>query len=246
MNQTALFSLLIILVAALTHASYQLSVSVLTLLSGHALNRKVSHRRVCGLAGSYTLGVLLMTLLLLCSLVYTVSSSLGNTIPTAAWAAASGIVIGLGLTSWIFYFRKKAGASLWLPRAFADYLGRRAKRTRSLAESFSLGLSTTLAAILFIIGPLLVAALVIATTKHSAMLLTQLAVYVLVAVAPLGIIWLTLARNSSLATVQRWREKHKWFLQFMAGTVLVALGIYLYVTYVLSVEAVTTKGIVHV
>ena len=70
--------------------------------------------------------------------------------------------------------------------------------------------------------------------------------YVLVAVAPLGIIWLTLVRNSSLATVQRWREKHKWFLQFMAGTVLVALGIYLYVTYVLSVEAVTTKGIVHV
>ena len=215
MNQTDLFSLLIILVAALTHASYQLSVSVLTLLSGHALSRKVSHRRVCGLAGSYTLGALLMTLLLLCSLVYTVSSSLGNTIPTAAWAAASGIVIGLGLTSWIFYFRKKAGASLWLPRAF-------------------------------IIGPLLVAALVIATTKHNAMLLTQLAVYVLVAVAPLGIIWLTLARNSSLATVQRWREKHKWFLQFMAGTVLVALGIYLYVTYVLSVEAVTTKGIVHV
>ena len=65
MNQTDLFSLLIILVAALTHASYQLSVSVLTLLSGHALNRKVSHRRVCGLAGSYTLGALLMTLLLL-------------------------------------------------------------------------------------------------------------------------------------------------------------------------------------
>ena len=58
-------SFAIILLAALTHASFQLSVSVLTLLSGHALGRKTAHMRLLRLTGGFILGAGVMTVLLI-------------------------------------------------------------------------------------------------------------------------------------------------------------------------------------
>ena len=57
-------SLAIVGFAALIHASFQLSVSVLTLLSGHAIGAKKSHARLVRLTTSYTTGAGVMTLLI--------------------------------------------------------------------------------------------------------------------------------------------------------------------------------------
>ena len=58
-------SLLIVAVAALIHASFQLSVSMLTLLSSHTIGAKRSHARLLKLSGAFTFGVIVMTILAL-------------------------------------------------------------------------------------------------------------------------------------------------------------------------------------
>lgn len=57
-------SLAIVTLAALIHASFQVSVSVLTLLSGHSIGAKHSQARVLRLTFGYVVGVAVMTLTL--------------------------------------------------------------------------------------------------------------------------------------------------------------------------------------
>ena len=65
---TTIASLAIILLAAIVHASFQLSISVLTLLSGHALGSSTAHHRLVRLSSGYIAGVGVMTVLLLSTL----------------------------------------------------------------------------------------------------------------------------------------------------------------------------------
>lgn len=58
-------SLAIVALAALIHASFQLSLSVLTLLSGHAIGTKRSQAKVLRLSWGFIIGVGVMTLLVL-------------------------------------------------------------------------------------------------------------------------------------------------------------------------------------
>ena len=53
---TDIVALSIVCLAALIHASFQLSISTLTLMSGHALGRGQSHTRLVSLLGGFTAG----------------------------------------------------------------------------------------------------------------------------------------------------------------------------------------------
>jgi hypothetical protein len=53
----------IIGLAALIHASFQLSISMVTLLSGHSLGSKARASRTLHLAGAFFAGVVVMTML---------------------------------------------------------------------------------------------------------------------------------------------------------------------------------------
>ena len=70
MTPVIVSSFAIITFAAIIHASFQLSVSVLTMLSGHSLGRKTAHRKVLRLMGSFINGSIVATALLLASLSY--------------------------------------------------------------------------------------------------------------------------------------------------------------------------------
>ncbi len=60
-----LSSLAIVAFAGLIHASFQLSVSMLSLMSGHAIGAKRSHAKLMRLIGGFILGAGVMTMLLL-------------------------------------------------------------------------------------------------------------------------------------------------------------------------------------
>lgn len=226
-------SFAIIALAALVHASFQLSVSMLTVMSGHALSRKASHGRLLRLAGSFVIGALLMVVLLMVGIVYFMSTSF--TTPTGlTWAVASGLSIGVGIAVWAFYYRhRQSGTVLWLPRPFARFLEERARRTKYAAESFSLGLSSIVAELLFCCAPIIITALVLMTLP-APLQLAGIALYACIASLPLIIIYVLIGGGHSLAKIQRWRETNKRFLQFAAGSALLILGTYLYVDTVLT------------
>ncbi len=227
-------SLAIVAFAAFIHASFQLSVGVMSLLSGHALSAKKSHARILRLTTSYMVGAATMTLLLLSfvSLIFLHVFSTG--VPLVAWALVCGIGLGIGLAVWLFYYRRNGvGAELWIPRSFADHLHNRSKATHNSAEAFSLGLTSVIAELIFIIPPLSIAALVLLELP-DAWQLAGIALYTVISVTGLLIAWSFIGSGRSLARIQRWRTENKRFLQFAAGGALIVLGFFVYVSKIIS------------
>lgn len=234
-------SLVIIAIAALIHASFQLSVSMLTLLSSHTIGSKRSHARLMGLSGAFTTGVLVMTILLLATIALFAQLVLGTGDVTLAWITACGLLFGLGAAVWIFYYRKEQGTTLWLPRGMARYLSDRTKATKQSAEAFGLGVSSVLAELLFIFAPVLVAALVLAGLDTN-LQLAGIILYASLSLFPLVVINSLIGSGHKISHIQRWREDNKSFLQFMAGGGLIALGFYIYVDQVLSPTVMAAAG----
>lgn len=120
---------LVIAFAALLHASYQLGVSLLTLLSGHSLGAGRSFARLMKLNVAYLFGAAVITILLFTSLAYIMLISINDNVELA-WLVLSILNIATGLAVMIFYYRKAKGTGLWLPRAMALYLTQRTKKNQ--------------------------------------------------------------------------------------------------------------------
>lgn len=224
----------IIALAGLIHASFQLGVSMMTLLSGHSLSAKRSAQRTLGLVTCFFVGALVMTTLATSLAAYTVATLWPDNLPVWVWTVVSSLLLGLGLVVWIFYYRPgRAGTQLWLPRSLAHFLSARTKATRDGAEAFSLGLTSVLAELAFIFPPTCAAALAI-TRLPGSWQLPALAAYALVASMGLGIVVVMIGSGRRISTIQRWRETHKRFLQFAAGGGLIILGFFIYVTYAVT------------
>lgn len=225
-------SLLVIGFAALIHASFQLSASVLTMLSGHTIGAKRSHAKLLRLTVSFVAGTKVMTLLLVSFLALVLLDIFGSAPPQIVWAIACGLLVGLGVAVWLFYYRRENGTSLWIPRSFARHLNERSKATKTSAEAFSLGLTGVISELLFIIGPLLVAALVLIGLP-SLWQLIGVVLYTLVATLSSLIIWVLIGSGHSLSHIQKWREANKHFLRFAGGGGLLILGFFVYVNEVI-------------
>lgn len=225
----------IIATAGLIHASFQLSVSVLTLLSGHAIGKGASHGRVIRLVGGFVGGVAVMTTLLTSTIALVILTIYQNGyIPAGAWAVASGLLAGLGIAVWGLYYRHESGTTLWLPRGIARYLSERAKATKHAAEAFGLGLSSVAAELLFIVAPTIVVALTLIELSPGLQLL-GIATYTLMSLSSLLLVSALIGGGHKISKIQKWREANKSFLQFVAGSGLLILASYLYVYQVVSV-----------
>lgn len=228
-----LTSLLVVAFAGLIHASFQLSISVLTLLSGHAIGAKHARSRVLGLTFSFVGGVTVMTLLLLSFIAFILVSMFGSDSPDLLWSVACGLTIGVGVAVWLFYYRREKGTALWVPRGIAHYLSDRTKATKHTAESFGLGMMSVVGELLFIIAPLFVAALVLSQLDPVWQLL-GVAIYVIVSILPLKTVWMLISGGNKISDIQKWRESNKYFLQFVAGAGLIILGVFTYVCKVVT------------
>lgn len=230
-------SLAIVAFAALIHASFQLSVSVLTLLSGHSIGAKKSRARVLSLTASFVTGAGVMTLLLLAFASLVFLHIFGIEVPLLVWAVVCGLVLGIGIAVWLFYYRKgKSGTELWIPRGFAKHLSERSKATHHSSEAFSLGLTSVIAEFLFIIPCLAIAALVIINLPGGWQLVA-LGIYTFISLIGLLLVWSLVGSGKSLSNIQKWREKNKHFLQFSAGSALVVLGFFVYVNEIMATIA---------
>lgn len=236
MTPLTISSLIIIIFAGLIHASFQLSLSVLTLLSGHSIGQKTSQRRLLKLSSNFVSGVLAITLLLLSATSYYLALFVHHVNSTEQFIAAisSGLMIGLGVATWAFYYRPTPGTSLWLPRNFADHLTKRSKSTKNTAEAFSLGVVSVLAEIIFIIAPLLASSLAIITLPDIWWQIGSVILYTVISALPLIIINALINAGHSIANLQKWREKHKRFLQFASGSSLIILACFLFADRVIG------------
>ena len=229
-----LTSLAIVGFAALIHASFQLSVSVLTLLSGHAIGAKKSRARVLRLTSSYTTGVGIMTLLVLSFASLVFLHFFGSEVPLIVWAIVCGLVLGIGIAVWLFYYRRGAdGTELWIPRSFAKFLSERSKKTNQSAEAFSLGLTTVISELIFIIPTVAIAALVLIDLP-AIWQLAGIGIYTLISLLSLLIVWSLITSGKSLGRIQKWRTENKRFLQFSAGSALMVLGFFVYVNKIMT------------
>ncbi|MEP7205146.1 MAG: hypothetical protein ABI716_03060 [Candidatus Saccharibacteria bacterium] len=226
-------SLAIIALAALIHASFQLSVSVLTLLGGHAIGTKKSHARVLRLITSFVFGAGVMTMLLLSFISLVMLSLFGADAPAIIWAIGCGLLFGVGVAVWMFYYRHEKGTGLWIPRPVASYLHDRTKATQRSAEAFGLGLVSVIGELIFIIAPLTISALVLIRLS-PVWQLAGISLYAIISLLGLTIVWVLIGSGHKLSAIQQWRESNKYFLQFVAGSGLVILGFYVYVVEVLG------------
>lgn len=233
-------SLAIIAFAALIHASFQLSVSMLTLMSGHAIGSKSSHAKLLRLTNAFSLGVAIITTLLLSFITFTLQQYFNNGVPAVVWASASGLLMGLGIAVWAFYYRRKPGTSLWIPRSMARYLSERTKSTKQSAEALGLGMSSVMAELIFIFAPMTVGALALLQLDPG-MQIVGVAVYVLISLLSLLVVNGLIGSGHKLSRIQQWREDNKRFLQFAAGSGLLILGFYLYVDKVVAIS-ITVQG----
>jgi hypothetical protein len=209
---------------------------MLTLLSGHAIGSKTAHAKLVRLTGGFSLGVAVMTSLLLSFTAFVLQQSFSTHTPPLVWAISCGLLLGLGIAVWAFYYRREKGTSLWLPRSMARYLNDRTKATTQSAEAFSLGLSSVIAELLFILAPILVSALVLIRLEPH-MQLAGVALYTLVSLLSLLIVGALIGSGHKLSHIQKWREDNKHFLQFAAGSGLLVLGFYVYVEQVITATA---------
>ena len=234
-------SLVIVAMAALIHASFQLSVSMLTLLSSHTIGAKRSHARLLGLTGAFTSGAAVMTMLLVAATALLVQLGLSPATDTFAWVITCGLLLGLGIAVWIFYYRREQGTTLWLPRGMARYLSDRTKATKQTAEAFGLGVSSVLAELLFIFAPVLVSVLILVRLE-PVWQLVGIALYTSLSLFPLLVVNGLIGSGHRISAIQRWREENKSFLQFVAGGGLLVLGFYVYVDQVLTPTVMAAAG----
>jgi hypothetical protein len=234
-------SLVIIAIVALIHASFQLSISMLTLLSSHAIGAKRSHARLLSLTTAFTAGVFTMTVLLISTAALFAQILTRDVSETPVWIALCGLLFGLGIAVWIFYYRREQGTALWVPRQFARYLSDRTKATKQTGEAFGLGISSVFAELLFIFAPILVGAFVLITLEPVYQAV-GIGIYTLLSLLPLLVIGGMIGSGHKLSKIQRWREQNKSFVQFIAGGGLVVLGFYLYVDRVLSPAVMAAAG----
>ena len=239
MNTLDLF--LIIVVAGLIHASFQLSISVLTLLSAHTIGAKRSHARLVLLSNAFTFGVAVATMLLVSFVAFVASQYVRLDNLIGLWVVGCGLLLGLGTAVWGFYYRKEQGTTLWLPRPLARYLSDRTKATKQSGEAFGLGLSSVIGELLFIVAPIFVAALALVQLP-SQWQVAGVLTYTFISLLTLLVINALIGSGHRISRIQRWREDNKRFLQFIAGSGLIVLGFYIYVDQVLTPSVMALAG----
>lgn len=221
---------LILLGAVFVHACFQLSVSVLTLLSSHTIGRRLPNNRLLNLNFWYILGVIVMiTLLQLAAIaVHRWGMAYNSQLTTLVTLSIIPLV---ALLMALFYYRRGRGTQLWLPRPAAEYITSRAKKTKSSVEAFTLGMATAVTELPFALAPLAIVAFSFQefTTEHWLRLSLG---YALAVAAPLVFVAFYISSGHKISSIQRWREDAKDYLRWTSAAALLFLTLYLLVRQV--------------
>lgn len=216
----------IIILAALIHASLQLSVGCLMLLHRRSLAAKLLRKKAPDLTGSFVSGAGLLIFLTVMAAGFLVSILSPKTVPIWFWTTLIGILMGLAIATWMLYY-KKTGTTLWIPRSFSDYLAKRIKKTDTNTEAFSLGVISVVGEAPFTFALMLAAAGSIVSLDPDLQLLA-VTIYTIIAIAPLMTAGLIMSKYR-VSDIQKWRSSNKTFLKITGGISFLVLAITLVV-----------------
>ena len=205
--------LAIVILASMVHASFHLSISILTLLGGHSLSRKKTNFQLTKLSMSLVFGSIFATVLMFCTFAYLGEIFYNIAFSKITWAVLIGILVSAGISTWGFYYRRgkklQNGTELWIPRP--------------MAEAFSLGIVGVFSEILFYFAPMVIVSLV--TIKFSpAFQFAILIIYVMISNLPVFSIACMISGGHPISEIQVWRNKNKRFMQFSAGLGMLVLA----------------------
>lgn len=217
--------LLIVAGAVFVHACFQLSVSVLTLLSSHTIGRRLPNSRLLNLNFWYILGSILMITLLQLGTIALLRWGLTHN-ATATTVVTLSLIPLIALLVALLYYRRGRGTQLWLPRPAAQYITDRAKRTKSSVEAFTLGMATAVTELPFAIAPLAIVAFALQGFRVDRWFTMSLG-YSLAVCAPLIFVAFYLSSGHKISSIQRWRENSKDFLRWTSAATLLLLTLYI-------------------
>ena len=171
-----------VILAAVIHATLQLSLGSLLLLY-HASMKQHIPKRTRQLVSNYIAGVGTLILLSVAGIAFTLERWLGGALYTEELLIVVGMLVALAIAVWTFYYRFGKSTELWLPRTVARFINQRAKATQSDTEAFGLGLLTSFAEWPFALVLMVVAANSILGLPSEQQLLA-VAIYTIITILP--------------------------------------------------------------
>ncbi len=221
-----------VFLAAVIHATLQLSLGALLLLYHASLGKHV-RRKTRFLIDSYISGMGMLVFLGLAATIFILDRYFEKPLYIEELVIVVGMLIALAIAVWFFYYRRGKSTELWLPRSVARFIDKRAKLTNSNTEAFSLGVLTSLAEMPFTLILFVVAA-------NSILVLPQLyqilavAMYTIITIIPPIVLRLAIRKGQTVVDIQRWRVKHKTFFRLLTGVGFFVLGFFLFTFEVLA------------
>ena len=214
-----------VILAGLVHATLQLGVGTLLLLYHASLGKHV-RRKTRELVTNYTLGNALITSFG----VYVICEGEMN---PAMLTVVVGILVALAISIWAFYYRFGKSTELWLPKAIARYINKRANLTESNTEAFGLGMLACFAEAPFTLILILVTANAILGLPQALQLLA-IVLYAALSVLPLIVMRIAVRKGQTVVDIQKWRLKNKNFVRIVSGAGFAVLAAFLLVFKILG------------
>lgn len=226
---------LLVAIVILVHASLQVGVSVLTLLSGHSLRKKQAHARLVRLNFAYIIGVVTISFLIL-NLVLQILSAGHTSDISPLWPIICFSLVIIGIVVMLNYYRRAKGTVLWIPRRQAEYLSSRAKKTKHSFEAAALGGMTVIAELpISLVFYLTIGLLIHILASDSSSLWWALAYSISISLPLIAMVFMV-GGGYRISQIQRWREHNKTFLKYTTGIGMIAAAVYILSFYILEVN----------
>lgn len=222
-----------VFLAALIHASMQLSLGALLLLYHASLGKHIK-KKTRDLVDSYIAGIGTLVFLSLGAVTFIMDRYFGEALYPEELLIVIGMLVALAIAVWAIYYRRGRSTELWLPRTVARFIDRRAKETNSNTEAFSLGMLTSFAEMPFTLVLIIVAGNSMMQLNPFEQLIA-LGTYVVISIIPPIILRLAIRKGRTVVDIQRWRVKYKTFLRVLTGVGFLMLGIFIFAFEVISV-----------
>ena len=221
-----------IILAAITQASLQLGLGGLILLYHNSMGK---HRRKTTrhLAKNYILGSCAITFLMVCTFCFLIGNFFGGSL-SAEWLVVSiGIFAASGSVMWLLYYRKgKKSTELWLPKAFTNFIRKKARNTNDNVEAFSLGLLSSFAEIPFSLAIYFVVANCILNMSGWLQIITAVS-YAIFTALPLLVLKFRVKTGKSAIEAQKWRVRNKAFSKAFSGSSFMLLAVFVLAFWVM-------------
>lgn len=221
-----------IVLAAITQASLQLGLGGLVLLYHNSMSK---HRRKTTrrLAKNYIFGACAITFLMVCTFCFLIGNCFGGALSTEWLLVCVGIFAACGIIMWLLYYRKgRRSTELWLPRAFARFIQKKARKTNDDIEAFSLGLLSSFAEMPLSIAIYFIVANCILNMSGYLQIIVAVC-YAITIALPLVILKINMKTGRSAVDVQKWRVQNKAFAKIISGSSFMLLAIFILAFWVM-------------